>query len=105
MVDVGLYIFYALTAIAILGAIGFSVLNAMQTPGALVKSLIGIVSLVVVFGLSYLLSSGEVTNAHRALGVTESTSQLVGAALIMFYIALVLCAVALLYSEISKAFK
>jgi hypothetical protein len=91
--------------IAILAAIGFAVMSAVTTPGALVKTLIGIGALVVLFGLAYILSTSDVSNANRALGVTEGSSKLISAGLIMFYMALVLAILALLYSEISKAFK
>lgn len=105
MLDFGLYLFYAMTAIAVLGAVGFAIYNAIQTPGSLIKSLIGIGALLALFGVAYALSGNEVTTAHRALGVSESTSKLIGAGLILFYLSLVLGIIALLYSEISKAFK
>lgn len=105
MLDFGLYLFYALLGIAILAAIGFSIANAMKVPGAFVKSLIGIGVLLALFGISYALSSSEVSTKNAALGLTESSSKLIGAGLIMFYITLALSAVALIYSEITKALK
>jgi|SRR5690606_39395921 len=105
MLDLGFYITYALLGIAVLGALGFAIYHAVRTPGALVKSLIGIGALLALFGLSYALSGSEVNSAARALGVTESSAKLIGAGLIMLYISLVLAALALIYSEISKAFR
>jgi hypothetical protein len=105
MLDFGLYLFYALLFIAVAGAIIFPIINAMKTPGALVRSLIGVVILVVLFGISYALSGSAVSDKNAALGVTETSSKLIGAGLIMFYITLILSAVALFYSEITKAFK
>jgi hypothetical protein len=105
MLNFSLYLFYALFVIAALSAFAFSVINIVTQRGGLVKALIGVGALVVLFGLSYALSSGEVTATERALGVTSGTSRWVGAALIMFYIAFVLAILALIYSEITKAFK
>ena len=105
MLDIGLYLFYALMGIAILVAIGFAIYHAIKTPGALVKTLIALGALAVLFGVSYALSSGELSNSNRALGVTEGTSKLIGAGLIMFYVAFALAILALIYSEITKAAK
>ena len=44
-------------------------------------SAIGIGAMIVVFGISYALASGEVVASHMA-DVTESTSRMVGAGLI-----------------------
>lgn len=105
MLDIGLYLLYALIAIAVAGAIIFPIVHAIKEPKALVRSAIGIGIVVVVFAISYALSGSEVTLKAAALGVTESSSKLIGGGLIMFYIVLVLSGVALVYSEISKALK
>jgi hypothetical protein len=104
MLDVGLYIFYALLAIAVLAAIVFPVINAIKTPGALLKSLIGVGALLVLFGLAYALSSSEVSTKDAAL-VTPTAARLIGAGLIMFYITLILSILVVVYSEITKALK
>lgn len=105
MLDFGLYFFYVLCLIAIVAAVGFSIYNMMSKPGALIRSLIVVGILAAIFGASFALSSGDVNDAERALGITESTSKMVGAGLIMFYIVIVLAFVSLIYSEITKAFK
>src|SRR5690606_21170045 len=105
MVDFGLYFSYFLLIVAILGAIGFPILHAVQAPESFVKSLYGVVGIIVLFGISYIISSAEVLPRWAALGITETTSKLVGAGLILFYITLVISLIGLIYSEINKAFK
>ena len=105
MVDFGLYFSYFLLIVAILGAIGFPILHAVQSPGNFVKSLYGVVGIIVLFGISYIISSSEVLPRWAALGITETTSKLVGAGLILFYITLVISLIGLIYSEINKALK
>ena len=102
MLDVGLFIFYGLFAIAILAAILFPIINSIKTPGALLRSLVGVGALLVVFGIAYALSDSEVSQGSV---VSPGQSRLISAGLIVFYITLILSAVAVLYSEITKAFK
>jgi hypothetical protein len=105
MIDLGLYTFYALLLIAIIAAVVFPILHSIKEPSALLKSAIGLGVVIVVFGISYALADSSVNLKAAALGVTESSSKMIGAGLIMFYIALVASLAALLYSEISKALK
>jgi len=105
MLDLGFYIFYALLFIAVAATVIFPILHMLKEPKALLESAIGIGVLLVLFGISYAMSGSEVNLKAAALGVTETSSKLIGAGLIMFYIALVLSVLALIYSEISNAFK
>jgi len=105
MLDLGLYLFYALLLIAVVAALVFPVIHSIKQPGALLKSAIGLGIVVVVFGVSYAIADSSVNVKAAAMGITESSSKLIGAGLIMFYVALVLSALALIYSEISKALK
>jgi hypothetical protein len=104
-IDILLYVGYALITIAVLSAIVFPLIQGLQNPKSLVKSLIGVGALVVLFIIGYALSSSTVAANWAAKGITEGTSKLVGAGLIMFYIVLITAALGLIYSEISKAFK
>lgn len=105
MLDLGLYLFYALLLIAVAAALIFPVIHSIKEPAALLKSALGLGVIVVVFGIAYALADDSVNAKAAALGVTESSSKLIGAGLIMFYVALVLSGLALIYSEISKALK
>lgn len=105
MIDFGLYFTYFLLVIAVLGAIAFPIMHAIQSPAAFMKSLYGVVAMIILFGISYAISSSEVMPKWAALGVSETTSKLVGAGLILFYITLVISIIGLVYSEINKALK
>jgi hypothetical protein len=105
MLDLGFYVFYALLFIAVAATVIFPIVHMLREPKALVQSAVFIGVLLVLFGLAYALSGSEVNLKAAAVGITETTSKLIGAGLIMFYITLLLSAVALLYSEISNVFK
>lgn len=105
LVDFGFYVFYVLFVVAVVAAIVFPIINAFKTPGSLGKSAIGVGALVVLFGISYALAGTDISVKALALGETESSVKFIGAGLIMFYIALLLSLVALVYAEISKALK
>jgi hypothetical protein len=105
LVDFGFYVFYILLIIAVVSAIVFPIINAFKTPGSMGKSAIGLGALVVLFIISYALAGNHISVKALALGETESSVKFIGAGLIMFYLALLLSLVALVYAEISKALK
>lgn len=105
MLDLGFYVFYALLFIAVAATVVFPIFHMLKEPKALIQTGIGVAVLLALFGLSYALSGSEVNLKAAALGVTETQSKLIGAGLIMFYITLILSGLALIYSEINKAFK
>jgi len=103
--DIGLYIAYVLTIIAIGAAVVLPLINAVKAPAGLVKSLAGVGGLVVIFIIAYAISGSEVTTKAAAAGVDASSSKLIGAGLSMFYIVMIVSVVGVVYSEINKAFK
>jgi hypothetical protein len=105
MIDIGLYTLYALLFIAIAAAIIFPLVNSFSNPAGLIRSAIGVGVILVLFGISYALSDSNLTRAALSAGLSESAVKLVGAGLIMLYMVFVLAILALIYSEISKAFK
>jgi hypothetical protein len=105
MLDLGFYVFYVLLFIAIAAMLVFPIIHMLGEPSALLRSAIGIGVVVVLFVISYALADSEITLKAAAVGVTPTSSKLIGAGLIMFYITLVLSGLALIYSEISKALK
>ena len=105
MLDFGFYLFYALLIIAVGLTIVFPIIHMLREPSMLLRSAIGLGVVVVLFVISYALADSEVNLKAAALGVTPTSSKLIGAGLILFYISLVLSVLALIYSEISKAFK
>lgn len=105
MLDVGLYTLYILLAIAVAAAIIFPIVNSLSNPRSLVRSGVGIAAIIVLFGLSYALSDSTITNSAIVAGLDEGSVKLVGAGLIMLYLVFILAVLALIYSELSKAFK
>jgi len=105
MLDIGLYILYALLFIAVAAAIIFPLINSLSNPRALIRSGIGIGIILVLFGISYAMSDSELTRSAIAAGLSESSVKLIGAGLMMLYIVFVLAILALIYSEVSKALK
>ena len=105
LIDAGMWLFYILLIASIGAAVLMPLASAVKTPGTFKKALMGVGFLVVLFGIAYVLSGSEVTAEHAAKGITESSSKLLGAGLIMFYLTLLGSVVGIVYSEISKALK
>jgi len=105
LLDIGLYLFYALLVVALVTVLVFPVVNALKDPAAMKMTLIGVGALVGIFVLSYLLAGSAVTLEHRAMGISEGSSKLIGAGLTMMYLMFIVTAVVWVYSEVSKAFK
>jgi hypothetical protein len=105
MLDVGLYVLYVLLFIAVAAAIIFPLINSISNPSGLLKSGIGVIVMLVLFGIAYAVSDASLPRSAVAAGLSESSVKLIGAGLIMFYIVLVLAVLSLIFSEISKALK
>lgn len=100
IIDVGLYASYILIVLSALAAVIIPLAQSMGDPQSLVKSGIGLGALLVVFLIGYLLAGSEATP-----GVTESTSKLVGGAIISMYIFFFLALGGIVYTEVSKLIK
>ena len=105
LLDIGLFLFYALLVVALVSVLVFPIVNALKDPAAMKKTLIGVGALVGVFVLSFLLAGSAVTLEQRALGISEGSSKLISAGLTMMYLMFILTAVVWVYSEVSKTFK
>ena len=101
----GLYLGYFLAIVAVIALIALPTMNALKAPKELLKSGAGIALLLIVFLISYALSGDEVTLKAASYGVDASSSKLIGAGLIMFYIVFVASMIGLFYSFINKALK
>ncbi|MCE2996854.1 MAG: hypothetical protein ACK5RG_12050 [Cyclobacteriaceae bacterium] len=100
LISPGLIVCYICMGLALVASVGMPLIHAVSNPKELVKSLIGVVGLVVLFGLSYSLSGSEVSVKAAALGTTAASSKMIGAGLILFYIVLLTSAVLAIYSLI-----
>lgn len=99
-VNIGLFLAYILIAVCILAAVVMPLAKAMGDPQSLKKIGMGVGGLVVVFLLSYLISSGESTGEESA-----STVKMVGASLTTFYILALVAILGIVYTEVKKAFE
>lgn len=99
----GLYVGYVLMIVAILAVVVLPLMNAIKAPKELLKSAAAIAALVVVFLISYALSGDEITLKTAAMGTTPAASKMIGAGLIMFYVAFFISVIGLIYSFFHKA--
>jgi hypothetical protein len=100
LVSPGLIVCYVFFGVAVLTSIAMPIINAIKNPAGLLKALIGVVGLVVLFGVSYALSGSEVSMKAAAVGVDASGSRMIGAGMIMFYIILLASVILVIYSLI-----
>lgn len=105
LIDIGLYVMAFLLIASVGALIILEILNLLKDSKALMFAGAVIVGLVVLFFISYSLSSGNVTTKYTAHGVDEGSSRLIGAGLIMLYIFLFGSIVGMIVSEIYKMLK
>ena len=97
---------YILFGIAAISAIVFPILNMVQNPKGAKNALIGVVALVVVFGLGYALAGSEEFFTHDGnLLADAATSKKSEAGLIAFYIMGAAAIGAVIFAEVSKMLK
>jgi hypothetical protein len=104
-VDIVIAVSYALLGIAALAAIVMPLINAIGNPKTLITGAIGVVFLLVMFGIAYSLSGGEVTPIFSKFGIDSGLSKYVGATIITTYLLIFLALVGIVGTEISKIFK
>jgi hypothetical protein len=106
-ISFGLYLSYALTVIALLGATLIPILNAIRLSDT--KSLIklGVVTAVmaVVFLVCWSISSDEVTKIYTNFGITASGSKAIGGGIIMTYVFTIATMLGIIYTEVTGLFK
>lgn len=105
MLDVGLYFCYTLLIVAALSAIVLPLIKALGQPQTLLRSLYGVVALLIVFGIAYAISDSSVKPSWIVQGIGNNSSKLIGAGLLTFYTVLIVAFVGLIFSEINKALK
>ncbi len=104
-VDIGLYIGYLLFFACAGFAIVWPLINSIGQPKALIKSGIGVGAIVLIFVISYLISGSSTKAEFIAMGVDEGMSKVLGGILITMYFLLFGSIIAIIYTEIVKAFK
>ena len=106
IVNVGIILAYVLIVIGIVLAIVFPLINAISQPEVLKKSGIGLLGILIVFGIGYALSDSALTAKFIQSGVETGTlSRMIGGALKMVYLLMGVAIIGIVLTEISKALK
>lgn len=103
--NIGIYISYALILIAFLAMLGGIVIAIIQNfkEGGM-AAIIGLVAIIVFFGIGYALSTDAIPQALMEKGFTDASAyKLSGAGLITFYI-MAIVATILLVVDLVKGF-
>lgn len=105
LIDIGLYVAYGLLIIAALAAIALPLISSFSQPKVLIKTGIGVITIVVLFLISYAIADSGVTAKYTTFGVGEGISKFVGGALITMYILFIVAFVGIIITELNKAIK
>lgn len=105
LVGIILDIGYLAIFVAALGSILFPLIQLFSDVKKLIRTGVSLAILAVIYGICYALADGTVTQEYMKLGINEGTSRYVGASLNMMFVLLGISVLAIIFSEVSKAFK
>jgi len=106
LVEFGLYLTYILIGVAVLAVIVLPLINAINNPKTLIVAGIGIGGLLVIYLISWALSSYDFVSEKAAeQGLTSGGVQSLGGALTMMYVLLFVAIIGIIVTEISKFLK
>ena len=107
LIDIGIYVTYALFGIAAFGAIFSAVRGFITNPGKAKMALFGILGIVAIFGVSWVLSSSTDISEYlfQKAGTSLWWSRPVGAGLISFYILFIVVIVTVVATELIRPSK
>ena len=105
MVDTLLYISYALIFFAAVFAVVLPLVKTTGQKGALMKTGMGVLALVVVFLIGWAISGNEVLARYAEFDVGAGLSKLIGGFLIMTYILVIGAIIGIIYTESHKIIK
>jgi NADH:ubiquinone oxidoreductase subunit 6 (subunit J) len=105
--DILLYGSYLLILIGAIVAVVMPLINSLDNPKSLLKTVIGIVGVVVLFFIAYSISGNEVLPKFEAdpFNLTPQGSQVVGGMLITTYVLSLVTIGSIFVTEITKAIK
>lgn len=97
---------YAMTAIACLGVVIFTIAEIFTNPKTARSALISISSLTAVVALSYFIATDEIPRflGSEKFNLTPGDVKWIGASLITSYILMGIATLGILYAEVSKMF-
>jgi hypothetical protein len=106
-IDIGLYLSYFLVIASLVVAIVMPIIYSLSDPKSLIGIGISVAALLILFFISYILSSDEITNPKAAAqyGITNGGAKLIGGSLIMMYLMFVGAFAGVVISEVIKIFK
>jgi len=105
-VDQMAYVAYATFGLILAFVVFFVVKNLFSNTGSLKSTLLGAGAFAAVLLISYLVSGGDTTEYFdQGILTTESTSHIVGAGIVSFYVLGVLAIVSILFSGVKKLIK
>ncbi len=106
VVNVGIIVAYVMIVLGVVLAVIFPLINAISQPQLLVKAGIGLVGILIIFGIGYALSDGNLTAKFIQSGVeSENLSRTIGGALKMVYLLMGVAVIGIVYTEFSKIVK
>ena len=105
--DILLYGSYLLILIGAILAVFMPLIKSLDDPKSLLKTVVGIVGIVVLFFVAYSISSNEVLPKFEAnpFNLTPQGSQVVGGMLITTYVLSLVAIGSILVTEVTKAIK
>ncbi len=95
---------WALLGIATVAAVLFAIIGMIKDPKKARNSLIGVAALVIIFFIGYAMSTDEAYKVGDLI-VEGGTSKMSEAGLVTFYAMAAIAVLAIVYTEVSKAFK
>jgi len=101
-VDIIIIVAYALIGLAVIAVIVLPIINAIGNPKSLVSGAIGLVAILVVFGIGYSVAGSEVTATYSKFGIDAGLSKYVGGMISTTYILVVIAVIGIIYTEVSK---
>ncbi|MCB0495189.1 MAG: hypothetical protein KDC79_03585 [Cyclobacteriaceae bacterium] len=102
----GLWLAYILVIVGVILAVVFPIISSVSEPKKMVKTAVGVVGILVFFGIGYAVSGSEVTAKYIESGVdTAGLSKMIGGMLSMVYILMAVAAAGIVYTELNKAIK
>jgi len=105
--DIFLYAGYLLVIIGVILAVLMPLINSLDDPKSLLKTLVGVAVIAVVFGVAYSTANGEVAAKYMAAPfyITPSGAKMVGGILFTVYALFLLAIVGIVITEINKLIK
>jgi hypothetical protein len=105
--DIMLYVSYLLVGIGAVVSVLLPLIKSLDDPKSLMKSGLGVVSILVLFFICYSISSNEVLPKFEGepFNLTPGTSQMVGGLMISTYVLTIVALVGIVLTEVNKAIK